>query len=63
MVIGSKIFKFFLVTLFFSIMLTSCDVTTEPDSVDDPTDFTNYVLVWEDDFEQTSSSPDPDYWG
>jgi len=63
MVIGSKIFKFFLVTLFFSIMLTSCDVTTEPDSVDDPTDFTNYVLVWEDDFEQTSSNPDPDYWG
>ncbi len=59
----NRLFKLILVALFFSIVLTSCDVTTEPESVDDPTEFTNYVLVWEDDFEQTSSTPDPDNWG
>jgi len=59
----SKIFKLFLVTLFLSIVLTSCDVFTDPDSVDDPTDFTNYVLVWADEFDQEGLTPDPNFWG
>jgi len=59
----SKTFKLFLVTFFLTIILTGCDVTTEPDSLDDPTEFTNYVLVWEDDFDQDSSTLNSNKWG
>ncbi|MBW6515557.1 MAG: family 16 glycosylhydrolase [Candidatus Cloacimonetes bacterium] len=39
-----------------------CDKIAAPDPVADPSDPVNYVLVWQDEFNQTSSIPDENNW-
>ncbi len=40
-----------------------CDKVTAPKPVPDGTDPVNYTLVWADEFDQASPTPDPDNWG
>jgi beta-glucanase (GH16 family) len=45
-----------------SLLLSGCDISTEPKSIEDKVPSDNYVLVWADEFDQDSQSPNPDYW-
>ena len=60
---SKNFFTNLLLVSFLAVLIFSCDQITEPDPVDDPTDFSNYELVWADEFDQATSTPDPAKWG
>jgi beta-glucanase (GH16 family) len=45
------------------LVFFGCDKVTAPKPVPDTTVPTNYVLIWADEFEQASPTPDPNKWG
>jgi beta-glucanase (GH16 family) len=44
-----------------SICFIGCDIS-EPEPIQDKVPSDSYVLVWSDEFDQDSQSPNPDYW-
>jgi hypothetical protein len=51
---------FFLLTAIF--LIAGCDKISDPPSVPDTTVPGNYTLIWSDEFEQRSTTPDPAKW-
>ncbi len=46
-----------------ALLFSGCDKILGPDTIPDPTVPVNYKLVWADEFDQSSTVPDPDNWG
>ena len=59
----NKFFNIFLLTVFIFLFMTGCDEVTAPETQTDPTEFTNYELVWFDEFNQADSTLDSEKWG
>ncbi len=57
-----RILSSILLIFIAAFLLVSCDTITDPDPVPDTTPSTNYTLVWADEFDGASSTPDPTNW-
>ncbi len=57
-----NILIFSLIATLFVILLAGCDPMTDPDHVEDTVPSSDYELVWADEFDQTSTMPNPAYW-
>lgn len=44
------------------VFMYGCDKISAPPSVPDPTETGNYALIWFDEFDQRSTTPDPNKW-
>lgn len=52
----------YLIFLAIIVFMFGCDKTSAPPSVPDPTENGEYVLIWADEFNQRSTTPDPNIW-
>ena len=52
----------FLLTIITAVFLIGCDTITNPDDVPDSTQPIDYQLLWSDEFNQDTPTPDPSKW-
>ncbi len=62
LIVRRNILSFFLAMTLLMILLAGCDTMTDPDPVDDTVPSSDYELVWSDEFNQTSTTPDQANW-